>query len=117
MVEYLIQDGSEKGEAVTASCRWYSDVWQKREASDCCLLAASEVEGTNLHAVVRKCLVILVMTDRYSVMVERGGGPVQILEMDERQAPGERAVRGGMDDSFSDRTVPVIKLLLQVILG
>jgi hypothetical protein len=80
------------------------------------LLAASEVEGMSLHAAVRKCLVVLVMTDGYSVIVGQDGDPALILEMDERLAPGERSVPGGMDDSLSDRTVPVIKLLLLGIL-
>lgn len=117
MAKHLIQAGTGKGEAVMASGRSYFDARQQKEASDCCLLEAFAVEGKSLHAAVRKCLVTLVMTDRYSVMVERGGGPALILEIDERQAPSERPVRDGMNDSLSHRTVPVIKLLLRVILG
>lgn len=64
-----------------------------------------------MHAVVRKCSVVLAMTDKYFVTVEQGGGPALLLEMDEKLVPD------GMDDSLSERTVPVIKLLLQVILG
>jgi len=118
MADHLIQDGTGKGEGVMASCRSCFDArYQQMEASDCCLLAASEAEGMSLHAAVRKCLVILVMTGKHSVMVGQDGGPALILEMDERLAPGERPVPDGMDDSLSDRTAPVLKLLLQGILG
>jgi hypothetical protein len=117
MVEHLIQAGIVKGEAVMASCRWCSDAQQTKEASNCCLLAAFVVEDMSLHAAVRKCLVILAMTDRYSVIVEQGGGPALILEMDERLALVEMPVPDGMDDSLSDCTVPATKLLPRVILG
>lgn len=65
----------------------------------------------------RKCSAKLAMTGRYSVMVEPGGGPALIQEMDGRQVLGEKPVPDGKDDSLSDCTVLAIKLPLQAILG